>query len=170
VLVKIADIWVLENFIIADMTKTNAAQIILGRPFLATLGCNINVKKGWLTFEVEGCYAMFYFMDEIVVSPNSSQSDAFPLSPEIYMEDVLNCQDSPEFDWISTKDLDQGYIKIEFTTPTPPSVPEVEAYASNESPMSDYYRFTEVVLAWRPIEGVDVDFDLGIDMMILATV
>jgi len=38
---KIGDIWVLEDFIIADMTKTNDAQIILGRPFLATTGCHL---------------------------------------------------------------------------------------------------------------------------------
>ena len=46
VLVKIGDFWVLEDFIIADMTKTDDAQIILGRPFLATLGCTIDVKGG----------------------------------------------------------------------------------------------------------------------------
>ena len=34
----------LEDFIITDMTKTDDAQIILGRPFLATLGCMIDVK------------------------------------------------------------------------------------------------------------------------------
>ena len=49
-----------------------------------------------------------FFMDERVVSPNSSQSDAFLLSLEIDMEDGLDYQDPPDFDWISTEDLDQG--------------------------------------------------------------
>jgi len=44
VLVKIGDIWMLEDFIIADMTKTDDAQIILSRPFLAIGGCHIDVK------------------------------------------------------------------------------------------------------------------------------
>ena len=36
----------LENFIIADMTETDDAQIILDRPVLATSGCIIDVKGG----------------------------------------------------------------------------------------------------------------------------
>jgi len=76
-----------------------------------------------------------------VVSPSFSSSDAFPLSPETDMADALNCQDPPNFDWISTKDPDQGYVKVEFAAPTPPSIPKVKAYTSDESPMRDYYRF-----------------------------
>jgi len=70
--VKIGDIWILEDFIIANTTETDEAQIILGRPFLAILGYNIDVKRGRLTFKVGGCYAMVYFMDERVASPISS--------------------------------------------------------------------------------------------------
>ena len=36
-LVKVGDIWVFVDFVIVDMTKTDDAQIILGRPFLSTL-------------------------------------------------------------------------------------------------------------------------------------
>jgi len=57
--VKIVDFWALEDFIIADMTEINDAQIILGGPFLATSGCNIDVKEGWITFEVEGVMLCF---------------------------------------------------------------------------------------------------------------
>ena len=44
--VKMGDIWVLKHFAKIDMTKIDDAQIILGRPFLAISGCNINVKRG----------------------------------------------------------------------------------------------------------------------------
>jgi len=44
VLVNIGDIWVLEDFIIVDMPKTNDAQIILRRPILVTVGCDINIR------------------------------------------------------------------------------------------------------------------------------
>jgi len=144
--VKIGDIWVLKDFIIADITETNDTLIILGRPFMAIVGCHIDVKRGWITFEVERCYAMFFHMEKKVVSLNSSLVDAFLLSYEIDMEDVLNCQDPPDFDWISIKDPDQGYAKVEFAAPMPPSILEVEAHASNESTMSDYCRFAQVVL------------------------
>ena len=50
----------LEDFIITDMIETDNAQIILGRPFLATSGCIIDVKGGRITFEVGG--VMLYFV------------------------------------------------------------------------------------------------------------
>ena len=37
--VNIRDIWVLEDCIIVDMPHTDDAQITLGRPILATVGC-----------------------------------------------------------------------------------------------------------------------------------
>jgi len=82
---------VLEDFIITDMTETDDAQTFLGRPFLATSGCNIDVKGRRITFEVEGCYAVFCFIDEKVASPNSFLSDEFFLFPEIDKEDGLKC-------------------------------------------------------------------------------
>jgi len=57
--VNIGDIWVLEDFIIVNMPKTDDAQIILGWPILATAGCHIDVRKGHITFEVEERYTVF---------------------------------------------------------------------------------------------------------------
>jgi len=94
-----------------------------------------------------------------VVSPNSSLSDALSFSPEIEMEDGLNCSDLFDFHWISTEDPDQDNVKVEFATPMPPNIPKVEAYTSNESSMSDYSSFTQVVRSLPPMEGVDLDFD-----------
>ena len=83
--IKIGDIWLLDGFIIADMTKIDDVQIILGRAFMATIGCYIDLRRGQITFEVHGCYAMFCHMEEKAVSPNSSLLDEFPLSPEADM-------------------------------------------------------------------------------------
>jgi len=41
---------VFEDFIIVDMPETDDAQVILGRPILATASCHINVRKGRMTF------------------------------------------------------------------------------------------------------------------------
>ena len=65
----------LEDFIIADMTETDDAQIILGRPFLATAGFHIDSQ---ITFEVQMSNAMFCYMEEKAFPPHSSLSDAFP--------------------------------------------------------------------------------------------
>ena len=78
-LVNIRNIWVLKDFIIVDMTKIDDAQIILGRPLLATAGCHIEARKGRITFELQGCDVVFYHMEEKAVSPNSSLLDELPL-------------------------------------------------------------------------------------------
>ena len=38
------------DFVVLDMDEDYRTQIILGRPFLATIGCKIDVKEGTLTF------------------------------------------------------------------------------------------------------------------------
>ena len=104
--VNIGDIWVLEDFIVVDMPETNDAQIILGRPILATASCHINVREGRISFEVEGRFAVFSHRKEDAISPHSSILDAFPLFPEHDMEDVLNDEDPSDSEWISYEDLD----------------------------------------------------------------
>ena len=98
---------------------------------LATAGCHIDVRKGWITFEEQRHYVVFCHMKEKVVSPNSSFLDEFPPSPEIDIEDVWNCEDPPDADWISFEDPDQGHVKVEFIAPMPPNKPEVKALVSN---------------------------------------
>ena len=54
---------------------------------------------------------------------------------------------------------------MEFPVPVPPSMPKVEAHISNESSMSDYCRFVQVVLSLLLMEGLDADFDLGVEQV-----
>jgi len=109
-------------------SKTDDAQIIPGWPTLGTAGCHIDVRKGRVTFEVQGRYVVFCYMKEKVVSPNSSLLDKFLLSLEINMEDVLNCEDPHDFNWISIEDPDQRYVKVEFIAPMLPSIPKGAPY------------------------------------------
>ena len=94
----------LEDFIVVDMPETNDAQIILGRPILATASCHINVREGRISFEVEGRFAVFSHKKEDVVSPHSSILDVLPISPEYDIEDVLYDEDPPNSEWISYED------------------------------------------------------------------
>ncbi|XP_050883836.1 uncharacterized protein LOC127087037 [Lathyrus oleraceus] len=50
--VCIGQIYIPTDFVIMDIKKDSHILIILGRPFLATVGAIIDVKKGRLTFEV----------------------------------------------------------------------------------------------------------------------
>jgi len=129
---------------------------------LATVGCHIDVRKERITSEVQVCYTMFCYMKEKVVSRNSSLLGEFPSSPKIDMEDILNWEGPPNFDWVSTKDSDQRYVKVKFAAPVSPGIPKVQVHASNESTMSDYCRFARALLSLPPIEGSDAEFDLGV--------
>ena len=40
------------DLVVLDMVENSRTKIILGRSFLATVGCKIDVKKGKLTFDV----------------------------------------------------------------------------------------------------------------------
>ena len=51
---------------------------------------------------------------------------------------------------------------MEFAAPMPPNKPEIEAHISNDSSISAYCRFAQVVHSMPPLEGFDVDFDLGV--------
>ncbi|XP_050891019.1 uncharacterized protein LOC127096501 [Lathyrus oleraceus] len=50
--VRIGQFYIPTNFIIMDIKEDSHIPIILGRPFIATAGAIIDVKKGKLTFDV----------------------------------------------------------------------------------------------------------------------
>ena len=59
--VEIEDISVPNDFVVMDMPEDPFAPIILGRPFLATVGAIINVKKAQMTFEIGNETVEFHF-------------------------------------------------------------------------------------------------------------
>ena len=68
------------------------------------------------------------------------------------MDDVLNCEDPPDSNWIAYEDTDQRSVKVEFAGPMQPNTPEVEVRIPNESSMSDYCGFPQAVLFMPPME------------------
>ena len=54
---------------------------------------------------------------------------------------------------------------MEFFAHMPPSKPEVEAPVSNDSLLSEYCRFTQVVHSMSQLEGFDVNFDVGAEQV-----
>jgi len=50
-LIKVGDLCVPVDFVILEMEEDTWTPIILGRPFLATAGCCINVKNSTLSFD-----------------------------------------------------------------------------------------------------------------------
>ena len=131
--------------------------------FLSTSGCHIVARKGQITFEAKGRYAMFCHTKEDVVFPCSSLLDALPLSPKSDIDDVLSCEDPLDSDQISYEDPNQWYVKVEFTAPIPPNTPKVKVPVPNESSMSNYCHFTQAILSMPTMEGFDGGFDLGVE-------
>ena len=54
---------------------------------------------------------------------------------------------------------------MEFSAPMPPSMPEVEAPISNDSLISKYCRFAQVVHSMPLLEGFDADFDVRVEQV-----
>jgi len=94
--INICDIWLLEDFIVVDMPETDNAQIIQGRPILATASYGIDVREGRISFELEGRFVVFTHRKEDTISPRSSIMDALPLSSDCDIEDVLHAEDPPD--------------------------------------------------------------------------
>ena len=51
--------------------EDSGIQIILGRPFLATIGCKIDVKEGRLTFDVRVNHVKFGTFKDCESSPST---------------------------------------------------------------------------------------------------
>jgi len=62
--IKVGDFYVPINFMIFDMVEDAHTQIILGRPFLVTAGCEIDIKEGRLTFDVGEKHAKFGLFED----------------------------------------------------------------------------------------------------------
>src|SRR3954469_1321191 len=54
VLIVVANVTILTDFVILDIPEDDSMSIILGRPFLNTAGAIIDCNKGNVTFHVNG--------------------------------------------------------------------------------------------------------------------
>jgi len=70
--IRVGDFYVPIDFIILDMTKDGRTQIILGRSFLATMSCKIDVKEGRLTFDVGEKHVEFGLLNDFESTPTFS--------------------------------------------------------------------------------------------------
>ena len=78
VLVVVANITILTDFVILDIPKDDSMSIILGRPFLNTAGAVIDCNKGNVTFHVNGNEHTVHFLKKqpLVHSVNSIRKNS----------------------------------------------------------------------------------------------
>ena len=57
----VANVAILTDFVILDITEDDSMSIVLGRPFLNTTGAIIDCNKGNVTFHINGNKLMIHF-------------------------------------------------------------------------------------------------------------
>jgi len=163
----VGNFYVLNDFIVVDMAGEVCTQIILERTFLATSGCKVDVKVGRITIDVGTCHVEFNFFEVRSVSVTSFLSDKVPNSHGIDMDDVWCCIDPPMFDWVSNYGPGLDYAKVEFAAPILPDITEDRPSAFNEGSLNAYCRFAQLLRSLPPVEEVDLDFNLGIESIVV---
>jgi len=153
--IKVGDLYVPVDFVILDMEGDIHNHIILGRPFLATTRCRIDVKNGKLCFNVGDDHLEF----------NLFKASTFPsLSDECHMIDMIY-----SLVWETVSNLDfNGHLEhcmlhysaindknsevamcaqfLEASPQIPPIVAKVETLVNHEKPSFDEERAPEVEL------------------------
>jgi len=66
---RIGQLYIPTDFVVMDITEDSITPILLGRPFLATVGAIIDVKKGKLTFKV-GDEKIKFILSQFMKSPS----------------------------------------------------------------------------------------------------
>ena len=87
--VKVGDYYVPEDFFILEMEEDRQIPIILGRPFLATAGAIIDVKRGKITLEIGEKKVEFDVFKKPQQSPSINSYFLVDVI-NVYGEDVLS--------------------------------------------------------------------------------
>jgi hypothetical protein len=87
--VKIRDFFILVDFVVLDMDTGKETPLILGHPFLSTVGANIDVGTGSIRFHINGKEEKFEFqprteqcsMVRIKYGPNPQNIQVVEMEP-----------------------------------------------------------------------------------------
>ena len=71
IFIKVGEFYVTIDFVILDMARDSHIEIMLGRPFSATVRCKIHVKERKLTFDVGENHVEFDLCKDCKSSPYS---------------------------------------------------------------------------------------------------
>jgi hypothetical protein len=63
--VKVGHTFIPVDFVVLEMGKREKPPLILGRPFLKTVGATINVGKGEIMFDINGERSSFKFLPRL---------------------------------------------------------------------------------------------------------
>jgi len=148
------------------MAEDSCTQIILGRPFLATVGCKIDVKEGKLTFDVGEHHVEFGLFKDFESSPPTFSCCGCEVvdSNEPVSMIEMSRNDPSSFDYTFFEGSRLDNVKVDSF---PPSIIETKPYAVDEGYLSACCRFFILWMSMPLMGGgvheldLDVEFDFG---------
>jgi len=88
--IKVGDLYVPADFVILEIEEDMRTPIILGRPFLTTAGCRIDVKNGKLSFDVWDEHVEFNLFKASKFSSISDECNMIDVVDGLILETVSN--------------------------------------------------------------------------------
>jgi len=159
VLIKVGDLYAPVDFVILEMKEDTRTPIILGRPFLATAGCRINVKNSTLTFDVGDVHVEFNFLRAAKFPSISDECNKIDVVDNLIQETTSNINDNDPLKHLmlnnsTTEDENSEVAEcaqlLEASPPIPPSLIKVELLQDESNPLFDDAKAPEVELKPLP--------------------
>jgi len=164
--IKVGEFYVPIDFVALDIAEDCRTQIILGRPFLATARCKIDVKEGRLTFDVGEHHAEFGLFENLEASSATFSCCGCETvesnEPKNLPDTNLNDPSSISCALFEGHGLDNGKEDS-----FPPNIVETEPCAVDEGYLSECYRFITFWMSILPVNGglqeevEDMKFEFG---------
>jgi len=161
--IKVGDFHVPINFVALDMAKDYRTQIILGRPFLATAGCKIDVKEGKLTFDMGEHHVEFGLFNDEKPSSTFACCGCETINSNEPMDLlVTNLSDPSSFSCALFEGLG---LDDDSVNSYPPSIVETEPYTVHKGYLSECCRFITLWMLMPPKHGdvQELDLDMKFD-------
>jgi len=159
--IKVGDFFMPIDFAVFDMDEDCRTQIILGRPFLATIGCKIDVKEGRLTFDVGEHHVEFGLCDDLKPASTFACYGCETIIDLDKPKDLsdLNLNDPSSISCALFEGLGLDNVKED---PFPPNIVETWPYAVDEGYLSECCRFITFCMLMPPVsKGLqEVDADM----------
>jgi len=160
--IKVGSFYVLIDFVALHMAEDPWTQIILGRTFLATARCKIDVKEGKLTFDVGEPHAEFGLFKGFEFSPSTFSCCGCEIvdSDEPMDELDITLNDPFGIDCTLFEGVGLDDVKVDSF---PPNIVEIEPYAVDKGYLSTCCRFVTLWMFMPPMSGgvheMDADFE-----------
>ena len=160
---RIGQLYIPTDFVVMDISEDSHTPIILGRPFLATVGAIIDVKRGKLTFEV-GEEKIEFILSKFMKGPAINDTCCFvDIIDECIKELSSEALSSKMMIATSTKEVKEDEDEISQLlecldlTPDPMPEPEQPKIELKELPQSLRYEFLDSELNRPVIVNADLE-------------